>query len=403
MKQMQRFPMPLIHSVLSTWMAIVLAGCSGGLVGSGTGSGGSNEMNPGFDTGDGLTGSESDEAFPEFRFVPDDGIRVACASQPEIGQFEDRWYLYHRSEGSGERSMAVSTSKDALQFDAPRALPMREQAGVVELDIVGYPAIIALAPEGESALMSAPACAPVSSRWFYSDDSLARAGQGIASSCSMDGRWFRAESGLRVQSEDGGLVGRMTAFVADGVLHLYTEDGRSPNDFGEYRQRIWHYVDSTGTGEALQLMSDDPLKNDATYAGVPRYQAPVSALLGGGQVLLLTGMTTGGDQTTLNLPHGEITGWRFDPETGDAGEFVPLAQNNGVLITVQDFISAGLSVTALHSASLAILPDGGYRLLVEASMPASALASSGDAVSCGDNESVPVILSATSRAELPAE
>lgn len=390
MKQMRSDGVSRLRLGCGMFVLAFLGGCSGGIVGSGTGSGGDGGA------GQGINGSEFDRAELELNFQPDEGIRLACASSPKVKKVGEQWMLY---SGETVDSMTVAKSDNAFDFGTMQEIPTRNQEGLLEYDLTGLAGTLSLAPP-VTASTSSGSCASASARWYEVEQEGVNGS--LTSYCSEDGRWFRKDR-VNMPSAEVGFSGSAAVFQFGSGVHLYVLSGASPNLMGEYDQRIWHYLDPKGEGINFSLQESDPLKNGETYEGVPIEKFPSLAEIPYREPLIVTTVSGLGGKATANLVGGELYAWVFDPEIAGAGEMVPYpgGESRKPLLSVESFIAQGLDVIELGAASLVALGQQEYRLFVEAKMAASAaehLGAQGECISRQTEEGyIPVILSATSK------
>lgn len=391
-----------------------LAGCSGGISGTGAGSGGSGASDH-----NGLAGSENGDSsvidtIPAFSFVPDEGIRQACASVPRIGKVDDRYYLYHASATPGADGARVSTSADAFNFSSPEPLATRlreNKSGkpIIETNRIGFPEIVALKSielmaDSETADIAAAnesGCDPLNYRIFKHNGALGGFGNAITSECSQDGQWFMSETGERLISEDGGKLGVSTAFMLGKQIQLFTMDGQSPNTQGEYRHRVWHYRADDGLGDRFSLVSDDPLQSGPSVEAKDRQNDPAAYTLADGNAVIMTMRQHNGPINPPNVMTGEIYGWFVSSSSPDK---VSALQTDDVavpLLSVDDFAQAGHAVYSINDPSLMQLADGSFRVFVGALINIDTLEENKALLECAEDIAGGkyswVILSATSR------
>ncbi len=406
-----------------------LAGCSGGISGTGAGSGGSGTGN----NSNGLAGTEAGDSnvadgLPVFSFVPDEGIRLACASVPRIGKAKDVYYLYHAAASAGAdggaNSARVATSVDAFSFGSPEPLQTRlreTKSGkpIIETNRVGFPEVVTLKSDGLMAetpstdidTTSETACTPLAYRIFKHNGALGGFGNAVVSECSQDGQWFMAESGERLISEDGGKLGVSTAFTLGNQIQLFTMDGQSPNAQGEFQHRVWHYQAEDAVGDRFSLVSADPLQSGPSLEAKDRQNDPAAYTLADGNAVIMTMRQHNGPINPPNVITGEIYGWSVaasNPSKVNAllpGQALDTSEHTDhsalPLIRAEDFSQAGHAVYSINDPSLMQLADGAYRLFVGALVNIDMLPENKALLECAEDIAGGkyswVILSATSR------
>lgn len=398
--------------IASLLFVLGVTGCSGGIAGTGTGggsgSGGAENADNSFIDSDSAEWTETASYDGGFsNFIPDEGVRLACASVPRIGQSSDTYYLYHSAELDSGGASHFATSSDGFQFGVSQVAPTRivddgSDKPPIETDRTGFSEIVPLVQNEQSS--GEGGCRY---RIFRHNSALGGFGDGISSECSEDGKWFRAEEGSRLLSMDGGQVGVTTAFNLEGDIHLFSMDGMSPNVMGEYRHRVWHYLSKDGKGDTFTLVSDDPLENGPTIEARDRHNDPMSYALDNGDVVILTMKQHNGPIQPPNVVTGEIYGsmvlpafpsvvQALSPRGGDRGD---------TLISVEDFVAAGHDVYSINDPSMIQLADGSYRLYVGALVNVDHYASEVDLSACQQDMSggnyAWVILSASSIQPVP--
>ncbi|WP_157678423.1 hypothetical protein [Oleiphilus messinensis] len=308
---------------------------------------------------------------PAFNFLPDEGIRQTCAAVPRIGYDTDSetYYLYHSSELTSGGSTIFSSSANGFDFSAPQSagtLIKDTTANMPPLwgDKTAFPQIVRLPTPTES-----ETCGAINYRIFSASGNLGQGfGSTLTSSCSEEGRWFLAEGNTLATSEDGGNMGVSTAITMNNLIHVFTMDGKSPNTENEYRHRVWHYQSTDGTGNTMELMSDDPLNNGPTIEAKDRQNDPMAFQYGDGHFIILTMKQHNGPISPQNVVTGEIYGWEIrdtDPES-----VAPLPPKDGdenqPLLTVEDFVAAGHDVYSINDPSMIQITEQSYRMYVGA-------------------------------------
>ena len=254
-------------------------------------------------------------AADDLRFVPDPGIRVELASNPEAGvDLTGLVYLYYEEQaapGAGERAR-VALSVDGLDF----------QPGSVPTDRANDPRRVRM-PDGSWRLYQLPREAT------------------LTSSHSVDGLQFTAEPGTRYAAapEDNGELGIYELFAdsAGGVVMLYLGDLHGLNN----TRRAY----STDGGLSFRFERGDVL-GDATLGG-------------GGRSFV--------DITTNPLPDGRR---RLFAMQGGQGIYSFVTADEGVTFTLEPGARVSKSdwtefqVVGLFDPTVVLLPDGRYRMYV---------------------------------------
>jgi hypothetical protein len=326
------------------------------------------------DSGATDTGAEEPEESTEIdlHFIPDAQVRLPCAAVPRVGWAADgEVVLYHGDQLTSGGGQAHARSADGLDFGPPETSeevvgdPIEEgELPVILQDRDGFPGIVAL-PQ-PSALTW---CSGGTHRMYRTNGNISSTfGDGLASSCSMDGRWFWAEPDDRVASVDGGDVGVASAVVIDGRIHVFAMDGLSPNADGQNRHRIWHYAASDDSGDVLELVSDDPLDNGETDTADKRYNDPQALPLSDGDVLLVSMQQHKGAVFPDSYRTGIIHGWLIsaDDPTRVEAALSDGAGGNNPLMRPETMEEGGHDVFSLNDPSVLDLGAGRYRLYMGA-------------------------------------
>ena len=160
----------------------------------------------------------------------------------------------------------------------------------------------------------------------------------------------------------------MSGIEMNDRIHLFTMDGQSPNDAGINRHRIWHYRSTDGTGDVLELLSDDPLNNGETPESSVRHNDPQALTLPNGDALLVTMQQHLGPIHPSSRRTGVIHGWRIsgDDPTVVSPEFPDGSGGNTPLITPDAMVEAGHDVYSLNDPSVLDLGLDIYRLYMGA-------------------------------------
>lgn len=254
-------------------------------------------------------------AADDLRFVPDPGVRVELASNPEAGlDLTGVVFLYYEdqaAQGPGERAR-VALSVDGLDF----------QPGAVPADRANDPRRVRM-PDGAWRLYQ-----------------LTREAT-LTSSHSVDGLQFTEEPGLRYSAapEDRGEMGIYELFVdsAGGVVMLYLGDLHGLNN----TRRAY----STDGGLSFHYERGDVLGD---------------TLLGGGGRSYV-------DITTNPLPDGRRRLFAMQGGQGiysfvTADEGVTFTQEPGARVAKADWTE--FQVVGLFDPTVVRLPDGRYRMYV---------------------------------------
>lgn len=251
----------------------------------------------------------------DLRFVPDPGVRVEQASNPEAGVdltgLVSLYYEDQAAQGPGERAR-VALSVDGLDF----------QPGSVPTDRANDPRRVRM-PDGAWRLYQ-----------------LTREAT-LTSSYSVEGLQFTEEPGLRYTSapEDRGEMGIYELFAdsAGGVVMLYLGDLHGLNN----TRRAY----STDGGLSFRYERGDVLGD--------------AALGGGGRSYV--------DITTNALPDGRRRLFAMQGGQGiysfvTADEGVTFVQEPGPRVSKADWTE--FQVVGLFDPTVVRLPDGRYRMYV---------------------------------------
>jgi hypothetical protein len=307
-----------------------------------------------------------------FEFVPDEGVRLPCAAVPRVDWGADgQVYLYHSDQLTSGGGQAHAVSADGFEFGSSTESEQvvgepitADDPPPMFHDRQGFPGVVAL-----PAPSSRTWCDGGTHRIYKHNGSISGTfGAGLTSLCSTDGRWFWSEPDDRVTSPDGGDMGVVTGVVMNGRIHVFTMDGKSPNDAGENRHRIWHYAATDDAGDVLELISADPLNNGETDTPESRHNDPQALLLSDSSALLVTMQQHNGPIHPDSYRTGVIHGWRVSAE--DPTQVAPLNLNedggNTPLIEPEQMGEAGHDVFSLNDPSVLDLGDSQFRLFMGA-------------------------------------
>ena len=335
-------------------------------------SGGTGDSASSSETGSQDTADTGSAAPITFEFHPDPGVRLSCAAVPRVGWGDEgQVVLFHGSQLDSGGGQSHAVSSDGLDFDASVESEQVVGEPIVESepppihhDRQGFPGIVELPSISERTW-----CEGGTHRIYVNNGSISGTfGGGLSSMCSTDGRWFWSEPDDRVVSPDEGDMGVVTGIVMDGRIHVFTMDGKSPNDAGENRHRVWHYAATDDAGDVLELVSDDPLDNGETETPDLRHNDPQALLLPDGSGLLVTMQQHMGPIFPDSYRTGIIHGWRVSAE--DPTQVEPEQLNgeggNTPLMEPEEMGAVGHDVYSLNDPSVLHLGGTSYRLYMGA-------------------------------------
>ncbi len=273
----------------------------------------------------------SADLYSDLVFVPDPGVRVRLAVEPNAAMAEDGTvYLFYndKSESDVGRRVVAATA-DGLTFGAPTPIP---PGGPHPYD----PWRVQL-PDG-------------SWRKYLFD----MQSQAVISFSSQDGVQFRQDEGIRYQlaAADNGTFGVHDEYVdpAGGVVMLYI------GDMGGVNNIRLAYSPAEDNGFNFILENTNPLNDADKGGGSNSFVDPRTIALPDGRRRLLV-MSQGEGAAPPARPQGAI----FSFITEDGHTFT---QEPGARLTFSDFTE--FEVVSLNDPAMVRLADGRYRIYVAA-------------------------------------